>query len=318
MIEVSNLKKIIKDKVILEDINLSIKEGEVFGIVGHSGAGKSTLLRCLNGLESYEEGSIKINGEEIDKLSKKQLRIFRKDLGMIFQSFNLLKRKNVFQNIALPLEIWGMSKNEINNRVKELLKLVDLEDKAYVKPHNLSGGQKQRVAIARALALAPKIILCDEATSALDPKTTKDILSLLKDINEKLGITIVIVTHQMEVIKEICERVAIMDKGKIKSLGFSEELFLSPDKHLKKLLGENEVLPKDGVNIKIFFTKELSNESIITTMARELDIDISIVWGKLEKFRENVLGNLVINVSKENKEKICDYLSLKSIVWEVQ
>ncbi|AVQ44598.1 methionine ABC transporter ATP-binding protein [Clostridium botulinum] len=318
MIEVSNLKKIIKDKVILEDINLSIKEGEVFGIVGHSGAGKSTLLRCLNGLESYEEGSIKINGEEIDKLSKKQLRIFRKDLGMIFQSFNLLKRKNVFQNIALPLEIWGMSKNEINNRVKELLKLVDLEDKAYVKPHNLSGGQKQRVAIARALALAPKIILCDEATSALDPKTTKDILSLLKDINEKLGITIVIVTHQMEVIKEICERVALMDKGKIKSLGFSEELFLSPDKHLKKLLGENEVLPKDGVNIKIFFTKELSNESIITTMSRELDIDISIVWGKLEKFRENVLGNLVINVSKENKEKICDYLSLKSIVWEVQ
>ncbi|WP_049042214.1 methionine ABC transporter ATP-binding protein [Clostridium sporogenes] len=318
MIEVSNLKKIIKDKIILEDINLSIKEGEVFGIVGHSGAGKSTLLRCLNGLESYEEGSIKINGEKIDELSKKQLRILRKDLGMIFQSFNLLKRKNVFQNIALPLEIWGMSKNEINNRVKKLLKLVDLEDKAYIKPHNLSGGQKQRVAIARALALEPKIILCDEATSALDPKTTKDILSLLKDINEKLGITIVIVTHQMEVIKEVCEKVAIMDKGKIKSLGFSEELFLSPDKHLKKLLGENEVLPKEGVNIKIFFTKELSNESIITTMARELDMDISIVWGKLEKFRENVLGNLVINVSKKNKQEICDYLSLKSIVWEVQ
>jgi len=318
LIEVSNLKKIIKDKVILEDISLSIKEGEVFGIVGHSGAGKSTLLRCLNGLESYEEGSIKINDEKIDELSKKQLRILRKDLGMIFQSFNLLKRKNVFQYIALHLEIWGMSKNEINNRVKELLKLVDLEDKAYVKPHNLSGGQKQRVAIARALALEPKILLCDEATSALDPKTTKDILNLLKDINQKLSITIVIVTHQMEVIKEICERVVIMDKGKIKSLGFSEELFLSPDKHLKKLLGENEVLPKEGVNIKIFFTKELSNESIITTMARELDIDISIVWGKLEKFRENVLGNLVINVSKENKEKICDYLSLKSIVWEVQ
>lgn len=318
MIEVSNLKKIIKDKIILEDISLSIKEGEVFGIVGHSGAGKSTLLRCLNGLESYEEGSIKINGEKIDELSKKQLRILRKDLGMIFQSFNLLKRKNVFQNIALPLEIWGMSKNEINNRVKELLKLVDLEDKAYVKPNSLSGGQKQRVAIARALALEPKILLCDEATSALDPKTTKDILNLLENINKKLGITIVVVTHQMEVIKEICERVAIMDKGEIKSLGSSEELFLNPDKHLKKLLGENEVLPKEGINIKIFFTRELSNESIITNMARELDIDISIVWGKLEKFRENVLGSLVINVSKENKEKICDYLSSKSIVWEVQ
>ena len=318
MIEVSNLKKIIKDKVILEDINLSIKEGEVFGIVGHSGAGKSTLLRCLNGLESYEEGSIKINGEEIDKLSKKQLRIIRKDLGMIFQSFNLLKRKNVFENVALPLEIWGMNKNQINSRVKELLKLVDLEDKAYVKPNSLSGGQKQRVAIARALALEPKILLCDEATSALDPKTTKDILNLLENINKKLGITIVVVTHQMEVIKEICERVAIMDKGEIKSLGSSEELFLNPDKHLKKLLGENEVLPKEGINIKIFFTRELSNESIITNMARELDIDISIVWGKLEKFRENVLGSLVINVSKENKEKICDYLSSRSIVWEVQ
>ncbi len=318
MIEVSNLKKIIKDKVIFEDINLSIKEGEVFGIVGHSGAGKSTLLRCLNGLESYEEGSIKINGEEIDKLSKKQLRIIRKDLGMIFQSFNLLKRKNVFENVALPLEIWGMNKNQINSRVKELLKLVDLEDKAYVKPNSLSGGQKQRVAIARALALEPKILLCDEATSALDPKTTKDILNLLENINKKLGITIVVVTHQMEVIKEICERVAIMDKGEIKSLGSSEELFLNPDKHLKKLLGENEVLPKEGINIKIFFTRELSNESIITNMARELDIDISIVWGKLEKFRENVLGSLVINVSKENKEKICDYLSSRSIVWEVQ
>ncbi|MBU5299044.1 methionine ABC transporter ATP-binding protein [Clostridium sporogenes] len=318
MIEVSNLKKIIKDKIILENINLSIREGEIFGVVGHSGAGKSTLLRCLNGLESYEEGSVKINGEEIEKLSKKQLRIIRKDLGMIFQSFNLLKRKNVFENVALPLEIWGMNKNEINSRVKELLKLVDLEDKAYVKPNSLSGGQKQRVAIARALALEPKILLCDEATSALDPKTTKDILNLLENINKKLGITIVVVTHQMEVIKEICERVAIMDKGEIKSLGSSEELFLNPDKHLKKLLGENEVLPKEGINIKIFFTRELSNESIITNMARELDIDISIVWGKLEKFRENVLGSLVINVSKENKEKICDYLSSRSIVWEVQ
>ncbi|WP_251859974.1 methionine ABC transporter ATP-binding protein [Clostridium sp. Marseille-Q2269] len=318
MIEISNLKKIIRDKVILENINLFIKEGEVFGIVGHSGAGKSTLLRCLNGLESYEDGSVKIDNKEIDKLSKKELRIFRKDLGMIFQSFNLLKRKNVFQNIALPLEIWGLDKSEINNRVTNLLKLIDLEDKAYVKPDNLSGGQKQRVAIARALALEPRILLCDEATSALDPKTTKDILKLLKDINEKLGITIVIVTHQMEVIKEICERVAIMDKGQIKSLGFSEKLFLSPDKHLKKLLGENQVLPKEGINIKIFFTKEISNNSVITTMARELDIDISIVWGRLEKFKENVLGNLVINVSKENKEKICEYLSSKSIVWEVQ
>jgi D-methionine transport system ATP-binding protein len=296
---------------------LKIEEGDIFGIVGHSGAGKSTLLRCLNGLEKYDSGSINIMDKEVGKLSVKKLRIFRKELGMIFQNFNLLNRRNVYENIALPLQMWGYNKEDIKKRVNELLKMVGIEEKAFSYPKELSGGQKQRVAIARALALQPKILLCDEATSALDPRTTKSILELLRDINKKLNITIVIVTHQMEVIKEVCEKVALMEGGEIKGLGGVEELFLRPTKELKDLMGEEEILPAEGVNIKIFFPKDLSQQSIITSMARELDIDFSIVWGKLEKFRENVLGSLVVNVLEQDKEKILKFLEKKGISWEV-
>jgi len=317
MIEIKNVNKSFSGTKVLKDINLTIEKGEIMGIVGHSGAGKSTLLRCLNGLETYDSGSIKAIGNEIKDLGEKELRSFRRRLGMIFQSFNLLNRKNVFDNVALPLEVWKLDKKEINERVTKLLELVGLQDKIYSMPKDLSGGQKQRVAIARALALEPDILLCDEATSALDPNTTKSILNLIKEINEKLNITVVIVTHQMEVIKQICSRVAIMEDGEIKSLGVVDELFLKPDASLAKLLGEEEVLPEDGVNIRIFFPKERSQQSIITSMARELDIDFSIVWGKLEKFRENVLGSLVINTSEENRKNICDFLDKKAIAWEV-
>ena len=190
---------------------------------------------------------------------------------MIFQNFNLMKRKNVFDNIALPLEVWGYNKSEIKDKVLELLKLVGLEDKRLSKPSELSGGQKQRVAIARALALDPKILLCDEATSALDPKITKDILALLSKINKELGITIVIVTHQMEVIKEVCEKVALLDGGEIKAEGKAEDLFLKPGTSLKKFLGEedDEILPDDGVNIKLFFPSNSSENALITKMARD-------------------------------------------------
>lgn len=318
MIKIKNLKKSYGDTEVLKDISLSIKEGEIYGLIGHSGAGKSTLLRCINGLESYDKGSMSVMGNEVNSLSQYELREFRKDLGMIFQSFNLLNRKTVFKNVSLPLEVWGYNKEDIKKRVNELLEIVGLADKASSKPSQLSGGQKQRVAIARALALNPKIILCDEATSALDPKTTKSILHLLKTINEKLKITIVIVTHQMEVIKEICSKIAIMEDGFIKTVGDVESLFLQPDNNLKKLLGENKVLPEEGVNIRIFFPKEISRDCIITSMARELDISFSIVWGKLEKFRDNVLGSLVINTEENNEERICKYLSSKAIVWEVE
>ncbi|MBU5482873.1 methionine ABC transporter ATP-binding protein [Clostridium sp. MSJ-11] len=316
MIAIQGVSKNYNDIAVLKDVNLEINEGEIFGIIGKSGAGKSTLLRCLNGLEGYTEGSIKVMGEEVKELTSGRMREFRKEMGMIFQNFNLLNTSNVFDNIALPLKIWNKDKKYIKERVTELLNLVGLKDKKSSYPRELSGGQKQRVAIARALTLEPKILLCDEATSALDPETTKSILSLLKEINEKLNITVIIVTHQMEVIKEICNKVALIEGGEIKTCGLVKELFLKPEGELKRLLEGDELLPNDGVNIKIFFPGEVSESSIITSMARELDIDFSIVWGKLENFRQEVLGSLIINVNKEYKEKICSYLSSKSIGWE--
>jgi len=341
MIKIKNLSKRFGKVEVIKNVSLTIEEGRIYGLIGHSGAGKSTLLRCINGLESYEEGSVNVMGKEVKDLKGFELREFRKDLGMIFQGFNLLNRKNVFDNIALPLEVWGFEeeyreykannknkkcpsyrdfkKQRIQEKVTKLLNLVGLEDKAKVKPSSLSGGQKQRVAIARALALDPKILLCDEATSALDPKITKDILSLLSKINKELGITIVIVTHQMEVVKEVCEKVALIEGGILKAEGKSEELFLRPGVSLKKFLGEadEELLPTTGVNIKLFFPSTSSENALITKMARELNIDFSIVWGKLEKFRDEVLGNLVININEEDKEKVTRYLEEKGVALEV-
>lgn len=317
MIELLNVNKSFSSNQVLKNINLHVEKGDIIGIVGHSGAGKSTLLRCLNGLEAYDNGNITIMENELKELKEKEIKNVRKNMGMIFQNFNLLNRKNVFDNITLPLEVWNFDKAYIEKKVNNLVSLVGLEDKIHSMPKDLSGGQKQRVGIARALALEPKILLCDEATSALDPNTTKSILQLIKKINEELNITVVLVTHQMEVVKEICNRVALMEKGEIKAEGTVEELFLKPDKVLQKLLGENEVLPISGVNIKIFFPKEYSQQCIITSIARELDIDFSIVWGKLERFRDNVLGSLVINTSEEYKENICKFLDSKSIIWEV-
>ena len=318
MIEIKGLSKTFGDFKVLNNISLSIKKGDIYGIIGHSGAGKSTLLRCLNGLEKYDEGSVKVIGEEIKNLSKEDIRNLRKNLGMIFQSFNLLDRKTVYENIALPLEVWGYKKDYINLRVLELLKLVSLEDKKDSKPKELSGGQKQRVAIARALALKPEILLCDEATSALDPKTTKDILALLSKINKELKITIVVVTHQMEVVKDICENITLLEGGVVKAQGKASELFLKPGVSLRKFLGEDDdTLPEEGVNIRIFFPKSFSENAIITKMAREMNLDFSIVCGRLEKFGDDVLGSLVINVSEKEKEDVINYLINKSVEWEV-
>lgn len=316
MITITDVNKYYGKTKVLSDVNINIEKGEIFGIIGHSGAGKSTLLRCINRLEEYQEGSILVEGKEVKDLNNKDLRLLRKDLGMIFQHFSLLERKTVFENVALPLECFHYSKEETEKRVLELLKLVGIEDKKDRKPRNLSGGQKQRVAIARALALNPKVLLCDEATSALDPNTTKSILSLLQDINEKLNITIIIVTHQMEVIKQICSRVAIMEGGKVLEIGDTEELFLQNSKNLQKLIGEDDIVLPVGTNIRILFPKEISNDSIITSMARDLDINFSIICGKLEKYRQDVLGSLVINVLDEHKEKITKYLDSKGVRWE--
>lgn len=316
MIQICEVNKYYGKIKVLNDINMHIKEGEIFGIIGHSGAGKSTLLRCINRLETYEEGSIVVQDREVKNLDERELRFLRKDLGMIFQHFSLLERKTVFENVALPLECFKYSRNEINKRVDELLSLVGIEDKKNMKPRNLSGGQKQRVAIARALALNPNVLLCDEATSALDPNTTKSILSLLQDINKKLNITIIMVTHQMEVIKQICSRVAIMENGEVLEIGDTEELFLQNSKNLQKLVGEDNVVLPKGTNIRIIFPKEISNDSIITSMARDLDINFSIICGKLEKYREDILGSLIINVDDDNRENIKDYLNWKKVRWE--
>ncbi|MEG0773714.1 methionine ABC transporter ATP-binding protein [Clostridium sp.] len=317
MIKVCNVSKSFSKVRVLNDVTFSVEEGDIYGVIGHSGAGKSTLLRCFNGLETFDGGTINIMGKDVKKLTSKELREFRKDVGIIFQSFNLINRKNVFENIAFPLEVWGMDKGFIRKRVDSLIDLVGLNDKASSNVKKLSGGQKQRVGIARALALNPKILLCDEATSALDPKTTKSILELLRDINNKLNITIIVVTHQMEVVKEICNKFILLEGGEIKTKGSTDDLFVKPTKEMKTLMGEEELLPNNGNNIKIFFPKEISQRCVITSMARELNVDFSIVWGRLEKFRDNVMGSLIINASEESKEKILSYLDEKSIGWEL-
>ncbi|MDI0265408.1 methionine ABC transporter ATP-binding protein [Clostridioides difficile] len=316
MISIKNVNKYYGKIQVLKDVSIKIESGEIFGIIGHSGAGKSTLLRCINGLEEYQEGNVLVSDKEVKSLNEKQMRDLRKELGMIFQHFSLLERRTVFDNVALPLECFGYTKSEIQKRVLELLEVVGISEKKNDKPRNLSGGQKQRVAIARALALNPQVLLCDEATSALDPNTTKSILSLLEDINKKLGITIIVVTHQMEVIKQICGRVAIMENGEVLEVGDTEEIFLRNTKGLRKLIGEESIILPKGTNIKILFPKDISNDAIITTMARELNIDVSIIFGKLEQFKEDILGSLIINVSDKSGEQVKQYLTSKGIRWE--
>jgi len=317
VIKIENLSKFYGDTQILFDINLEVKKGEIFAIVGHSGAGKSTLLRCINGLESYQGGSLKVFDKEIKNLDETQQRHLRRDVGMIFQHFALMARKNVFENVATPLKFWGYKSDETEKRVRELLNLVGLESKAKSYPSELSGGQKQRVAIARALALNPKILLSDEATSALDPNTTNQILELLEKINKELDISVVIVTHEMEVVKSIAKRAILLESGKIIGSGSIEELFLKPDEKMKEFLGEVEILPSTGTNIRLFFPKEVAQNSVITHMARSLNIDFNIVWGKLEKLNENVLGSLVINIDEKDKENVLNYIKQSGVLWEV-
>lgn len=317
MIKIENLKKFYGATQIIDDVSLNVEKGEIFAIVGHSGAGKSTLLRCINGLEDYQEGSLKVFDKEISALKDKELRELRRDVGMIFQHFALMARKTAFENVATPLKFWGYSDGEIKKRVSELLELVGLANKAASYPGELSGGQKQRVAIARALALSPKILLSDEATSALDPNTTNSILELLKQINQTLNISVVLVTHEMEVVKSIARRAVLLESGKIIGSGTIEELFLKPDEKMKEFLGEDEILPSEGVNIRLFFPKEVAQNSVITHMARTLNIDFNIVWGKLEKLNENVLGSLVINVDPKDEARVTEYIKQSGVLWEV-
>lgn len=320
MVQVQGLNKSFDNISVLKNVSLHIDDGEIYGIIGQSGAGKSTLLRCINGLEPYDSGSINIMGKEISQIRGKDLRVFQKRIGMIFQNFNLLKRVNVYDNVALPLQFWGENKNSEKNKAKimNLLQLVGLTDKILSKPAELSGGQKQRVAIARALVLDPEILLCDEATSALDPQTTKEILALLSKINREMNIIIILVTHQMEVVKQICNRVAFIKDGSIVAEGKPEDLFVVPNRDIKQFLGGTpDVLPKSDVNVQLFFTSSYAGDPVITQLARSLDINFSIVWGKLENFRSDVLGSLVINIREQDQKRVFEYLKQQGILWEV-
>ncbi len=319
MIEIKDVRKSFGDLDVLKGINITIHDGEIYGIIGQSGAGKSTLLRCINGLEDFQSGTITVDGTPVSLEDPRKLHLLQKNMGMIFQNFNLLSRLDVYDNVALPMKFWGMKTKtpEAKEKIRGLLELVGLEDKIHARPAELSGGQKQRVAIARALVLDPKILLCDEATSALDPAITRGILSLLQEINRKLGITIIVVTHQMEVVKQICERVSFLKGGQVLAEGRPEELFVKPIKEVKAFLQEESaLLPETGVNIQMFFTDQ-SSDPVITMMARELDINFSICWAKLEDFRSSVYGSLVINVKEEDKEKVLAYLDRTGVSWEV-
>ena len=320
MVDLVNVSKKFGDLEVLKGVNIHIEDHEVYGIIGQSGAGKSTLLRCINGLESYDAGSITVNGTTVDIKDKKTLRNLQRKMGMIFQNFNLLNRLDVYDNVALPMKFWGMKTNtlEAKAKIEGLLKLVDLEDKIHARPRELSGGQKQRVAIARALVLDPEILLCDEATSALDPAITREILALLQRINEEMGITIIIVTHQMEVVKQVCQRVSFLKNGVVLAEGRPEELFVRPSREVKAFLHEESgLLPETGTNIQLFFTDESSDDPVITMMARVLNIDYSIVWAKLEDFRSSVYGSMVLNIDENDRERVCRYLDEMNVAWEV-
>lgn len=321
MIQIQNVKKSFNKTDVLKDISIDIEKGEIFGIIGQSGAGKSTLLRCINGLESYDEGTISVDGTKVDTKDKKTLRNLQKRMGMIFQGFNLLERLDVYDNVALPMKFWGIPTNtdQAKEKIQSLIKLVGLEDKVHSKPRELSGGQKQRVAIARALVLDPEFLLCDEATSALDPEITKGILALLQKINREMGITIVVVTHQMEVVKQICQRVAFLSNGKVLAVGKPEQLFVWPkEREIRDFLREeSDKLPTTGVNLKLFFFGEGNQRPIVTQMSQELHTDFNICWAKLEDFREDVYGSLVLNMREEDLEKACKFLDSKDVTWEV-
>ncbi len=317
MIKVIDLYKSYGDTEVLSGIDLHIKQGEIYALVGHSGAGKSTLLRCLNGLEPYNSGKVEVFGKDVKSLHVKHLRELRREMGMIFQHFSLLSQKNVYENVAMPMRVWKYSEPQIDKKVKELLDLVGLGDKMKAYPNELSGGQKQRVAVARALTLEPKILLSDEATSALDPNTTVSILELLKMINRELGLTIVLVTHEMEVVKSIADKAMLLEGGKIIANGKIEELFLKPNERMKEFLAHEEILPENGVNIRLYFPKKVAFNSVITHMAIKLNINFNIVWGNIEKLNDSVVGHLVINIEPKDKDKILDYLKQSGVLWEV-
>lgn len=321
IIELKNITKtFIQDKKTfnaVENASVSIEKGDIFGIIGFSGAGKSTLVRTINLLGRPTSGSVIVKGKDFLSLSQKELREERKKIGMIFQHFNLLNSRNVFENVAFPLKRSGLSKEEIANKVHSLLKLVEIDEKSKNYPEQLSGGQKQRVAIARALANDPDILLCDEATSALDPTTTKSILKLLKKLKEKLGLTIVIITHQMEVIKEICDKVAVMENGRIVEQGDVFTIFATPKDEVtrrfirstsnlskvEELIAEDSPvvhLEKDEKLVRFTYITKNVSEPLISAISRLYEVTINIIFAEIEIVQNAPIGGTVAIVSGQD------------------
>lgn len=340
MIELQHIDKVYHtasgDLHALKDINLTINEGEIFGIIGLSGAGKSTLVRCINMLEKPTSGKVMVDGQEMTALGEEQLRKARQNIGMIFQHFNLLSSRTVFGNIAFPLEIQGMDKAAIQKKVEPLLDLVGLKDRADHYPSQLSGGQKQRVGIARALASDPKVLLCDEATSALDPQTTESILNLLRDINKRLHITIVMITHQMNVVKEICDQVAVIENGEIIEQGSMVDIFTNPQKattkefvasiqhndlpdFVKKLDIHKDYKAGDKALVSLSFIGDSAGEPIVSVLIKEYDTNVNILTANIETLQDTPFGTLLIEVEgdEDHLKKALDYLHERKVKDEV-
>ena len=320
----------------VRDVSLTIQDGEIFGIIGFSGAGKSTLVRCINLLERPTNGTVVVDGKEMTALSPKELWLARRKIGMIFQHFNLMPSRTVFGNVAYPLQGQGLSKQAIQNKVRKLLKLVDIADKETAYPSQLSGGQKQRVAIARALANDPKVLLCDEATSALDPQTTKAILTLLKDLNQKLNLTIVMITHEMAVVKEICDHVAIMEHGQVVEQGEVFSLFADPKQpitqnfirttsnlqKIEELIAEGSPvvqLQPGEVIVRLSYIQKNVSEPLISTLSQRFQISLNIIFADIEIVQDAPIGGTVAILSGEREQitKAMEYLIEKNVGVEV-
>ena len=326
MIELIDLSKTYSaasgDVEALRDINLTIRDGEIFGIIGLSGAGKSTLVRCINLLERPSYGRVVIDGKDMTALPRAELLQMRRRISMIFQGFNLLEQRSVLRNVTFPLEISGVGRKPAQAKAKELLQVVGLEDKADAYPAQLSGGQKQRVAIARALATDPRYLLCDEATSALDPNTTRSILELLRRINRELGVTIVVITHEMKVIDQICDRVAVIDQSRIAEMGRVADVFTSPRSEIAREL----ILPQDraaidtsgGKKLRLIFDGEYSQEPVISKMTLDCQAPVNIIFADTKEYEGIIYGHMIIELPNDEHqaEKIVSWLKNSPVTWK--
>lgn len=334
MITLSQVVKIFKNKfgsfTALDGVDLSIKQGEIFGIIGYSGAGKSTLVRMINLLEAPTSGDVMVGNIKLNQLSAADLRKSRRKIGMVFQHFNLLWSRTVAENVALPLEIAGIPKSEHPVRVKELLALVGLEDKADSFPSQLSGGQKQRVGIARALANQPDVLLCDEATSALDPKTTDSILDLVKEINRKLGLTVVLITHEMHVIEKICDRVAVMESGRVIEMGNVVDIFSHPKttttrEFISQVTGVDQIDEEflstlaQGTVLRCTFLGDAASQTVITRLVKDLGVEVNILQGQIKRLKDVAFGTLYIQIpgDVDTEANVIAYLKKQGVKVDV-